>query len=68
MRGDHIGALKTERVMKYIASIPGPQYALRPGGIPHDIRKVDRGWYNVITGRLLCPLDQLDEYDQDPEQ
>lgn len=35
--------------------------------IEWDADKSDRGWFHPQTSRQICPVDMLDDYDDDPE-
>ncbi|KAI0326964.1 hypothetical protein GY45DRAFT_1257881, partial [Cubamyces sp. BRFM 1775] len=55
-RGDDLSRLRN-RVIIFTA----------PEWLPHLKVKNNRGFKNVITGRLLCPITKLTEFDEDPE-
>ncbi|KAK7686407.1 hypothetical protein QCA50_010631 [Cerrena zonata] len=61
-RSCDVGVLRYES-MHYLVpyrdyNAPSPSYG----------RKHQRGFVNIVTGRMLCPQNKLDDFDQNPEE
>lgn len=60
-RSDDSGNVKTN-ILRFIT--PKPEYP----SLRSDLPKVDRGFYHLVIGRLLCPVALLDHFDRGPQQ
>lgn len=68
MRRDDLKTLRGLVVLWVPYLVPeGPKYFSKPLDFT-DTTKSSRGFTHVAIGRLLCPMDLLDEFDEDPEK
>lgn len=62
-RGDDLASLQ-KKFLALVAALKENHGKV----VPHSILKHNRGFFNIYTGRLLCPQDQLAMFDADPEE
>ena len=53
-------------MLRYIPPLPDT-ISLEEPELDDEGEKSDRGWDHLRTGRMLCPLDQLEDFDADPK-
>jgi hypothetical protein len=65
-RSEDISSLK-EVILGY-AAVHSPEGELRPQINPSSSKSDTRGFNHLMLARLLCPIQYLDQFDENPER